>query len=253
MIMDDLIRLFQPIVYLHSKEEYMPCSFEWYLSHSALCLKDVTLYERGVLTRSTLTVCSDANLHPQDQYLKFYEDIKAPLANQDAKELQDIPVYVKFRDSDPLFYEICYIYFFAYNAPYKILGGLFSAGEHYADFEHVTVRVLKDTLKLHSIYFSAHSLPEGAWIFPKDIELEFDYREQKWHNVVYCALGSHGMYWKAQRYWRIAGFANDLTDNGQAWLSKDLIVLNNNNDGETEWNKFQGYLGAPDHVHTPLN
>jgi hypothetical protein len=36
-------------------------------------------------------------------------------------------------------------------------------------------------------------------------------------------------------------------------MSRDLIILGINKHIETEWVKFQGWLGKPDNVHTPYH
>jgi hypothetical protein len=229
-----LIESFLPIIYLHYNEQYLPCTPEWYIENSALCdVEDREVVKVGDLTSENLYALSSLRGKPEKQYLRF----DGPVTGQNL----NVPYLVRFRDDDPRYYDICVMFFFAYNGAYKILGGLMEKGGHYADLEHVTLRVDRQTLKLESVYFSAHARPEGMWVDAKDVEFE-DGRP-----VVYAALGSHAMYPRADRWWRIAGFANDITDKGFKWDPRNYDLLTE----QTSWCKYRGYFGAKDDVRSP--
>ena len=70
------------------------------------------------------------------------------------------------------------------------------------------------------------------------------------HPHVYVARHSHANYPNPKTYYRIYFMANDKTsDKGILWKVNNIKLITN----ETNWNNYNGYMGAPDHCPTPKN
>ena len=128
-----------------------------------------------------------------------------------------------------------------YNGPFKIFDKI-NEGQHQSDVEHITIYVSKEKNKISRAYYAAHTSKDGMWLDRS--EMEFDGK----HPLVYVANHSHASYNKSGTYYRIFFFANDHTSNkGIHWQPKVIFI-----DNETNWNKYQGFLGEPDHCPTPM-
>ena len=145
----------------------------------------------------------------------------------------DAPVYVYVAQFDT-FVEIRYVYFYPYNGAYNLLH-LFNYldvryGEHYQDFEHITLRFARRTggsVSLVGIYFAAHTSHEGVWRAPGEVS---------WlggHPVAYVAYGSHGSYPKPGTYLRIFGLASDFCRAGRLWRPRVVLL----NGARREWER----------------
>jgi len=209
------LQRYSPVLYLHTNEKYFPCSFEKYLSKSKLYYNDNLVFDN--VNRNNLV-----------QYRYNGEianglnwNLRTDFTNEDtimnARALNDVPIYAYIKEINEDILHIYYIYFFAYNGPYKIL--FKNIGSHYADIEHITVEVNRHTGNLLRVYYSAHGYKAGMWKNADEIDYNIDGRP-----IVYLAKGSHASYPKSGTYYRIYGFANDLCNNGYKW-TPNIIKL----------------------------
>jgi len=226
--MENLVKKFAPIVYLHPNEQYFPCAIGNFLPYTEMINSDGTIVaKRGEINTENL--------------VKFSQETKDPYLSVDKtfwpgqKDVENVPFYVRTVEHEE-YIDISYIFLYAYNSGY-FLGPIYLGGEHEADIEHLTVRVVKtedpDTSRILKIYYSAHGSPEGVWINASDIEME------NGHPVGYIAKGSHAMYPKQGTWYRIMGFANDKTVKGMRWQGEPVII------NDVDWKNYQGCFGGP--------
>lgn len=257
-----LVEKFTPLLVFHQKEKYMPCSFEWFISHSQLyqsndardlshpdhaaalfkhkigCCntENMLIADYGLIKMSDLTENrgSELRMHPDcltGQHDYFVGPIKYIIKN-------DIPIYVSIKYpiiNGQEYVDITYSWIHAYNGPYSFLGIKF--GDHLADLEHVTIRIIDN--QLHAVYFSYHA--EGMWL--SGSEIEYAKIGELNHPIIYVALNSHECYPTAGRKWRMFGIANDHCssyDEGIKWLPNNLIHITPT---FPEWMAYQGHLG----------
>lgn len=240
---------FAPVVYLHSEEDYFPCTIEYYCQHSSLWDGNECIIPDGRLNIKKLPTdpeCSSWRLDVE----------KKAQRGEDPRFLDNIPFYVNIVEKEDR-YQIFYIFCYAYNGPFWLCGvaesikrcACCNVGAHQADIEHITVEVKKEAYQRSDekesdlvirAYFAAHGSRDGRWIEGKNL---------KWENgriLCYSAKHSHASYQKRGTIWRCLGCINDHTENYHVWIPKELVYI----DDTTHWNQFSGYLGK--HVRTPL-
>lgn len=245
--------MFAPIVYLHPKEEYLPCTIEYYCAHSSLWDgKEVSIPEGKV---------SPNRLPTGDGYEGWHLDIDQDFRHGvDGSAINDVPFYVNIVEKDDV-YQIFYIFLYAYNGPFWLCGipesikkcACCSVGAHQADIEHITVEVEKEAYQairdpscsiepfVRRVYFAAHGTHDGQWIKKEDL---------KWdHGKILCysARHSHASYQHEGTICRCLGCISDHTGRGLRWSPRELVNITD----ETKWNLFSGYLGSPHTVPTP--
>jgi len=241
-----LVTRHRPLMYLHSAEQFRPCSTHFYLQHAKLYLEDqlIELKEGEELTSERLgnhqwleSLCDRYPLIPRTsdsrqshrRHRKFNLRLNPEFRSGFAvAQINEAPVYSYVRDRDQ-FFEILYIFHYAYNGPYKILG-LWEAGAHDADFEHCCVRVLKSSPSIDSIYFGAHGWLDGQWAFPPSSKRSPHFQTvdgDENRPIVFIAKNGHATYPSTGRWWRIWGCANDLTEKGLKWDPKHVVLLHN--------------------------
>jgi hypothetical protein len=226
-----LIRKFLPVFFFHTLETYMPSSMEYALENSQFYKGDIMVADYGKATPEMFAnnVGHRIRLDPSIHIGEFHK-----------KSSDDIPIYVSVKDyPDKDFYEILYIVYFPYSAPYRILWN--EVGAHDSDLEHIAVRVSKQYGDLLGVYYSYHS--EGKWCHPNEIEY-IDNRP-----VVYVAKGSHGFYPYSGKHWRIFGFANDVMNNGLLWNPSRYIRVDIN---PPYWMSYRGQLSMNGVDNIPL-
>jgi hypothetical protein len=207
----DLINRYTPVIWLHKDEKYFPCSVDWLLEHSKLID-----FNRGFDIAPPVTQLDLYNIAKQYNFqraadgevvLSFTPDLykgQVPLSK--------VPCYALVRETADAIY-ISYIFVFAYNGEYSILG-LGVAGMHPGDIEHITVEVNKATNQLSRVFFSAHGTKDGRWVQAEDVE----FMDNK--IVAYCALNGHGMYPHNGTVFRLGGVINDYLGQGTLWQPK---------------------------------
>ena len=145
-----------------------------------------------------------------------------------------VPMLCYVRDT-PSHYELLYVFCYAYNAPYRVLGVMW-LGAHDGDWEHVTMRVDKATDRISHIYYGAHGWRDGVWRAAGEFETD------KSRPVVYIAKGSHATYPHAGRWLRIWAGANDLCERGWRWDADRTLLLHMSATGGDEEDKEVGWL-----------
>jgi hypothetical protein len=137
----------------------------------------------------------------------------SPYLGTQVTETTARPVYYHTRSityNDKCYQALFYVLFFVANPGYCF--GTMGYVER--------VVLLRDahTNRVEHVYFGAHGGREGLWVpyeqcekAPSDGAL-----------VVYVSPQSHAMYPKAQRYWRVFGFANDVTSDDGEWWRPEL-------------------------------
>jgi hypothetical protein len=178
---------------------------------------------------------------------------------QNPDQVNNVPFYVNIVEKDDV-YQIFYIFHYAYNGAFWLCGipenikkcACCDVGAHNDDIEHICVEVKKEAFQRSDekdqdlvirAYFAAHGTHDGQWIDGKDL---------KWRNgkiLCYSAKHSHASYQKRGTICRCLGCISDHTGDGIVWNPNELVYI----DDHTCWNQFPGYLGAPDHVPTPMH
>lgn len=237
-----LIHTYKPILHFDSNESCYPTDVNQYVQTSFAWDKDKKLlYSPGTLTTAQLE-----DLGPTDCLMSDSPSLRQGTC----KSLSDVPMYATvYEDDISEQLVIQYIFFYTYQTPYPICGGCVDcchAGQHWSDVEHISIALNMDTKQPEEVYFAAHGSTQGQW---KNAD------ECKWENGtnlhVYVARHSHASYASPGTYIRICGFANDIcnTEYGLVWEPKDIIYL----DRQSQWNKYRGFMGYPNHVHAPAH
>src|SRR3990170_2169110 len=221
-----LIERFAPFVRLHSDDEFRPSSAGWYLErvqmrfHHEGC-SDHQVLDRPNITLATITTqahntgCNDTGVpqysdprtSPSNFFLQIPNDGQEQTVRHGDPDANQWPAYAHARQAAGGLdaYDIQYWFFYPYNGPMS------GAGEHEADWEHVTVRVDLTGNTIQEMYFSAH-YGEGRW-YPAD---QLIYKGGR--PVVYSARNSHASYPKAQTWVRPFPKPDDQTaDGGPEW------------------------------------
>lgn len=235
----NIINKYRPILYLHSEEKYYPCNIEKYLENCALFYKNNPVLNIGEVNEKTLVRNTLKNGKPVEN-VKYW-NLRTKFKNKNPNfEINNIPIYAKGKiiiENNIPFYEITYIFFYAYNGPYRIFNLKFD--NHFADFEHITTRVNTDG-ELNSIYYARHGYYWGEWKNAPEIERTEDGRP-----IIYVAKSSHANYPKPGTYFRIFFLANDKTNKGIKWDPNEVIDIT-----EHSYSKYRGrwssdQLGLP--------
>lgn len=231
---------YKPIVYLHPRENYYPCTIEWYLNKCSLwqnknCIKSINTITTENIPNGSYTTNMD--LHVEKEAREGYSP----------SQVNNVPFYTHVSKNSDGDWQITYIFLYAYNGPFWLCGiperckqcDCCQVGAHEADIEHVTV-IIGHNLELKRMYYAAHGTHDGLWLEPRDIPFEND------QPVVYSAKHSHASYPFTGTICRCLGFISDHAEKGLRWDPNVSIITD-----ETEWNNFQGYLGINNEVPTP--
>jgi len=167
--LDELVKKFAPLVYLHPDEQYKMCSPEWFLDRTSLVASNGSRQPASVLTQ--------AGGVPADSQ-SYYLDLANSGDTTTWKGKQDsAKAYVRAKLLNGGFMDIQYWFFYAYNGEgtayvRSMVGGgtvsedervsLKPLGSHMGDWEHVTMRVDLSTERLCAVYFSQHDY--GQWV-----------------------------------------------------------------------------------------
>lgn len=190
----ELLNTFAPRIWWADEEEYFPASTE-----------DVNNNMKRVMTDS--------------DFRYIIEDLDSPHYMNEYLHgnLDKAKAYAFATEKNQKYLDLSYFVFTPYNKSKEILGMDF--GNHIGDWEHVTVRLLKEdaggaiSWRPIVVCFSAHDFINCySW---NDVE-----RTGTTHPVVYTALGSHGMWKNEGNHVYINAFVVKLTDEcskGTAW------------------------------------
>jgi len=242
-VYQNIAEKFKPVVYLHPTENYFPCTIEWYLERCSLWEGKAELSRVGTLNTSNIPT------GPKTQKMNLDAEQSAR-PGMPKRALEQVPFYTHVNKNADGDWQIFYIFLYAYNGALWLCGvpekterdcSCFQVGGHQADIEHMTVIVDAVTERPKRFYYAAHGSNAGKWLNPDEIQL--------WegsHPVVYSAKHSHASYWLTGTICRCLGCISDHTGQGERWYPPVQLI-----DENTQWNLFQGDMGAPDYVSTP--
>ncbi|KAK7323862.1 hypothetical protein VNO77_27359 [Canavalia gladiata] len=156
-----ILQAYAPIMYLHSDEEYLPSSVNWFFSNGAL------LYKKGQES-SPVPIAPNGTYLPQDPNNDgaYWLDLPADDHNKQRVKEGNLPGANSFVHVKPMlggtFTDIATWVFYPFNGPARAKVDLLNIklgkiGEHVGDWEHVTLRVSNFNGQLFQIYFSEHS------------------------------------------------------------------------------------------------
>ena len=228
-LITNLIQKYNPALWIHKNEHYYPIDIESYIDKS-------DLYCNSTLINYRERFHNISKKHGSDCYFKPTSKLKYGIRNK--TELNsNVPVYVYYKKFD-YFLDVRYIYFYGYNGPYPLIDVNhwfnYKYGEHYSDFEHITMRFVKNKmgkLVLSKIYYGAHTKVEGVWKYPDEIEWKTN------RPISYVALHGHGNYPHSGIYPRILGLGTDYCQQGFLWTPKKIIYINTKN---SSWHNYIG-------------
>jgi len=276
MTTSELLKKFSPFVYLHPDEEYFPCSVDWY------CQRVKLTDGQGKTLRDP--VGKSADLYSPSQVKSYHLVINNEATRTGLPPQGDsvvAPVYGAVRDRGTSVLDVMYWFFYAFNGNIadlvKIRAGLATAAAggallgwipgalpaaaaaaaalvyfskidgssmHEGDWEHVTVRVAKDTYQMLDVYFAQHS--DGQLLAqPADSSQQgYALLPGTTRPIVYSARSSHASYSKAGETVRLAGLANDYTGEGKTWdTSRWMVDISKLPAGS--WLDYPGRWGKP--------
>lgn len=251
----DILKEYAPRLIFHKNEEYLPSSVQFFLER--------TKEEEGHYVSKEELNCPDC------QNLDFLKGMKP----EDKPE-----IYGFIRERSPTEKELIYFIFYPYNLGKEVcigvdglfldgvfdeiisgagdlvdtvtdtvqgcLGSKIRFGNHIGDWEHITIRL--ENQAPQEVFLSAHGHGEAV--------LWDDIAKKGNHLEAYVALGSHGMYSKAEEhiYLELPNGAQliDSTNEGKSWDShENLIFIPEYDIGaypqEFEWMNFLGRWGNP--------
>jgi hypothetical protein len=258
-----LLQKWAPVYIFHPDEENMPSSIEWYLERTALwdgndnviyspvingtrtdssCLQDASLGERKLWTLNILgdqaqqTTTQAGNLSSAYcyAYLRPVLDANGVLLANDCAywmfcpfngnifnitnfrlALAALTVVGTFSWLIPVVGPLLQVAIPAGSsiALLKTLN-LDGLGLHEGDWEYVTVRVSADGNTMLGVFGSEHK--SGSWTTSPTL--------QNGRPKIYVAKASHANYFEAGTFVRLAGMANDVTGDGQAWDTQNHIM-----------------------------
>jgi hypothetical protein len=225
-----LLEKFCPILYLHSKEKYFPCSADWLLHKSDLIVN--TTSPPTIIKQPTQKDLVDHNAG--GNIVSFPEEVYPG-----QRPLSDVPIYGIQRERDDKTY-LTYIFLYAYNGPYNVFN-LLEAGQHTGDLEHLTLELDGKTQTLLRAMYSAHTTRDGRWVDAKDVPFE------NGRPVAYVALNGHGVYPMVGTVLRYFGVINDYTEKALLWDPKLIEVFPPSspkyNPETMGWTTFWGWFG----------
>lgn len=244
-----------PEFHLHSEDQLMPCSAEYFMRSSKLqarhpdgrveTLKDINVYDDG-----SMLVQYQEEYPQSDLWLEL-----DPAKRSGIQQIDTVPIYanvkaiIEYRQQassmclqhkatlNSLEYtntssnsssgnsqyeaiEINYITLFAYNGPYTVAGCI-TTGAHDGDIEHITARVDCTTGDILGMWYNSHRSRDGEWVSASQIP-----RSATGRPIAYVALHGHGNYPRCGTIPRHFFLGNDRCDNiGRVWRPRRLVLL----------------------------
>lgn len=231
-----IIAQYTPVLHLHHKERYLPCSVEWYLERSQLWHVDA-LDEKMPTKRTLVLDKGQVNvkdlLEVQVKYPQWqlHLQIEPPArTGMPQSELNKVPLYVAVKEvvtkeGAVEAVEIDYCTFYAYNGPYTVgcspLGLGVKAGAHDGDWEHFTVRLDAEAANMVGCYYNAHRPQDGQWL-PADKMP----KTATGQPIAFVALGAHGLYTGPGVHRRAWCAVNEhCSRKGPVWSSQHCIMM----------------------------
>ena len=211
--LDGVIRRYAPLICLHPREKYFPCSVEWFLERAELRRKS-----GGDGVPVSVSTLPTQNVGEGEYWLEYPNTDEAKSGKMDTAR-----AYVHARlGYDESYTDLQYWYFYAYNGPGTSKVGSLVAdtvvksgdvnmaplGEHFGDWEHVTIRIDNSSKNMIGYYLSQHS--DGEWVTgdelnnadknTQDADVRLGNPVGRDQLIVYPSLNGHGFYrWKNAR------------------------------------------------------
>ena len=249
MALDDLIRKFCPIIYLHPRELFQPSSVEWWFERTRLTRQGAILLDPIGSWENVIT-----------SKVRLDTDCFMALCSDDYRcgDVTTAPVYVLTRgfmkDGSVRCYDISYWLFYPFNGNIfdgekagAVLGGAAAGlallgplspvvfgtaatastaaanwigsnpqiGMHEGDWEHITVRTTESG-ELLAVNYNEHGAHH--WFYIGQVNSPYggrmNFPTEGTRPIVYSAVNSHASYPFVGRIQRLAGFADDATGVG---------------------------------------
>lgn len=222
--LETLANRYAPVVRFHPNEQYFMCTVDWYLSKSTLYGKDGSVKQSPAVTDLPVGTADDGSY-----WLKMSDDAKKG-------DLSIARIYVHAywqpgNDYIDLQYWFCYGYngpgtLHVYNWFTNTDVNLSPLGEHWIDWEQVTIRIKTDSQEVLGLFLSQHG--EGQWI--TDLK-QFD--RQKDQFIVYASNNGHAVYAKPgtnpTNSYEVLGLGaylrNDTSTGGQSFDSAGKLDI----------------------------
>ncbi len=218
-----------PIIYLHSKEPYMPIRFDdlingqKYKSTRLIYQNEsdnvnmntddtdninVKMYDYDKFDHGVLNQICELPINEQTKYLiDINADTKCvnvPISNQ-------IQCFTKgkykFQNANDEYIDIFYVTIYGWNG---------TLAYHAFDVEYIVCSINLTQEKVIRVYGSSHG--NGMW-YDKEIEYEGT------RPIIYAGFESHAMYPRIGTIKRIFGFGNDYLEKGIRYDPNEIILL----------------------------
>jgi chitinase len=257
-----LLRRFAPQVRFHPDEAFFPISVDDYLSYVTLKRAD-NVPDKPRPSFQDLAAC---RLFGDAAHLEYHPRQQSS-AGQDPRTSSIPPrCYAHIlltRDwLGAEYVDLQYWFFYAFNGALSLpisviplLTPAFSGGEHFGDWEHVTVRINAQQ-QMVAVYCSAHS-DEAQWHKSGEFQTVGDQSDGV-HPVIYAAYHSHANYIDAKTQSRKGLAPDDRTaDGGAQWncwgnvMEIDWATQTPTLNGQ-DWVLFMGKWGQTE-GHWPEN
>jgi Vacuolar protein sorting-associated protein 62 len=192
---DTAIQKFGPVIKIHPNERYKPCSIEWFLTYCTLI--DA---KTGVKTPRPTVSQLPQGFSDAKRYSFQVDDAAKP------GDLSTAKAYVHvFWEQGMTVTDLQFWLFSGFNGPATahVVGLSFDApvhsgdpdlsplGDHWADWEYVTLRIDNKSKELIAICLSQHGT--GHWTPQSDINKTFQMSDGT-HPIVYASLNGHANY-----------------------------------------------------------
>ena len=184
---NNYVKKWAPMIYLHPDERYMPATVDWYLQNVELSSDGSGSYSGPPVDVTNLPTASPA------AYLKVRSNNTGSVYPGQLSAHTPVPAYAAFRKSKDGSgaYEIDYWFFYAFNGPAYICveGDCHEAppvGTHQGDWEHITVRINEDG-SLIAVYYAQHSW--GEWLLADNVP-----KTGSRQIIGYSAINTHATY-----------------------------------------------------------
>ncbi|KAL9100285.1 MAG: hypothetical protein Q9163_004317 [Psora crenata] len=214
----EFVTKYAPVVWLHSKDEYLPSDIGAQLAHTQPKINFVVV--DGAPKPLTLDNLDQLNANNGEKvYLTSVDDVttnpawlKGVKPDGSGKTDGATPCAIIVNDHGNGSVDAFYMYFFAFNNGGKVLGHV--AGTHVGDWEHTMVRFQNGNPM--AVWFSQHAFGQA---FTYDAV-----EKQGVRPVAYCAHGTHAIYATTGTHDHTIpglnlpkGFLEDECDQGTLW------------------------------------
>lgn len=243
--MQNFIKKYAPLVYLHSQDPFRPASFEWYFDRCVV-VDGSNTYEPGTITLDQLGAIQtrESYLTPKDKKATYRGQA---IVNKNCNApcyVNIVPYWKPVNDSKRLeSLVVQYFFFYPFNGPTiphtKI-------GIHEGDWEHIDLYfdVMQDgdteTLKLKGGFYAAHR----EKIHGKHLSASSIQRFEGTHPIVYSSMHGHPSHPKLFPF--INSELDRVDSKGPRWRCWDNLVYLGTKESpskEAPWIRFAGRCG----------